>query len=80
MIAERRDDVPVVPREALTERNGRKVVFVVERQRAKRKEVSVGLGDDDIVEIRQGVSAGDRVVVRGLETLTDETRVQVSGS
>ena len=54
---------------------GRKVVFVVERQRAKRKEVSVGLGDDDIVEIRQGVSVGDRVVVRGLETLTDEVDV-----
>ena len=29
MIAERREDVPVVPREALAERGGRKVVFVL---------------------------------------------------
>jgi hypothetical protein len=42
--------------------------------------VVLGLGDDEIVEIRQGVETGERVVVRGLETLTDETRVRVSGA
>jgi RND family efflux transporter MFP subunit len=80
MIAERREDVPVVPREALAERGGRKVVFVVKGQRVNRREVVAGLGDDEIVEIRQGLEAGERIVVRGLETLTDGTRVQVSGT
>jgi RND family efflux transporter MFP subunit len=80
MIAERRENVPVVPREALTERAGRKVVFVLAGQRVNRREVVPGLGDDEIVEITHGVEAGERVVVRGLETLTDGTRVRVSGS
>ena len=80
MIAERREDVPVVPREALTERGGRKVVFVVKGQRVNRREVVPGLGDDDIVEVRQGLEVGERIVIRGLETLTDGTRVRVSGS
>jgi RND family efflux transporter MFP subunit len=80
MIAERREDVPVVPREALAERGGRKVVFVLRGQKVNRREVVAGLGDDEIVEIRSGVEAGERIVVRGLETLTDGTRVQVSGS
>ena len=80
MIAERRDGVPVVPREALVERGGRKVVFVLRGQQVDRREVTAGLGDDDVVEIRQGLVAGERIVVRGLETLTDGTRVQVSGS
>jgi membrane fusion protein (multidrug efflux system) len=80
MIADRREDVPVVPREALAERGGRKVVFVVRGQRVSRREVVPGLGDDEIVEIRQGLEPGERIVVRGLETLTDGTRVQVSGS
>jgi RND family efflux transporter MFP subunit len=80
MIAERREDVPVVPREAVTERGGRKVVFVLKGQRVERREVAVGLGDDEIVEIRQGLEPGERVVIRGLETLTDGTRVRVSGS
>jgi RND family efflux transporter MFP subunit len=80
MIAERREDVPVVPREALAERGGRKVVFVLRGQKVNRRDVVAGLGDDEIVEIRSGVEAGERIVVRGLETLTDGTRVQVSGS
>jgi membrane fusion protein (multidrug efflux system) len=80
MIADRREDVPVIPREALAERGGRKVVFVLRGQRVNRREVVAGLGDDEIVEIRQGLEAGERIVVRGLETLTDGTRVQVSGS
>jgi len=80
MIAERRDDVPVVPREAVAERGGRKVVFVVKGQKVERREVALGLGDDEIVEVREGLEVGERIVVRGLETLTDGTRVRVSGS
>jgi membrane fusion protein (multidrug efflux system) len=80
LIAERRADVTVVPREAVTERGGRKVVFVLRGQKVNRREVALGLGDDEIVEIRQGVEPGERVVVRGLETLTDDMRVSISGS
>jgi RND family efflux transporter MFP subunit len=78
MIAERRENVPVVPREALTERGGRKVVFVLDGQKVSKREVVLGLGDDEIVEIRQGLEEGERIVVRGLETLTDGARVRVS--
>jgi len=80
MIAEQRESVPVVPREAVTERGGKKVVFVLEGQRVNRRDVVLGLGDDEIVEIRQGLESGERIVVRGLETLTDGTRVRVTGA
>jgi RND family efflux transporter MFP subunit len=80
MIAEQRESVPVVPREAVTERGGKKVVFVLEGQRVNRRDVVLGLGDDEIVEIRQGLEPGERIVVRGLETLTDGTRVRVTGA
>jgi len=79
MIAESRKEVPVVPREAMVERGGRKVVFVLQGQRVIRRPVVPGLGDDEIVEIRQGLEVGERIVIRGLETLTDGTKVQVSG-
>jgi membrane fusion protein (multidrug efflux system) len=79
LVVERREAVTVVPREAVTERGGARVVFVLEGQRVTRREVVLGLGDDDIVEVREGVEPGARVVVRGLETLTDGTRVRVSG-
>lgn len=80
MIAERHEGVPVVPREAVTERGGRKVVFVLKGQRVSRREVALGLGDDEVVEVRQGLEPGERIVVRGLETLTDGARVRVSGA
>lgn len=78
LVSERRVDVPVVPRAALTERGGRRVVFVLRGQRVTQVDVVLGLGDDDQVEIRSGVEVGDRVVVRGLETLTDQMPVRVS--
>ncbi len=77
IIVERRSDVTVVPREAVTQRAGRSVVFVLDGQRVVRRNVSLGLGDDDQVEVLEGVEPGDRIVVRGLETLTDQTRVRV---
>jgi membrane fusion protein (multidrug efflux system) len=78
LVAERREDVPVVPRQAVTDRGGRRVVFVLSGQRVLQREVSLGLGDDDLVEVRDGLAAGERIVVRGLETLTNEMLVRVS--
>jgi len=80
MVVERHENVPVVPREAVTERGGAKVVFVLTGQRVARREVVLGLGDDEIVEVRSGVEPGERIVVRGLETLTDGTRVRATGT
>lgn len=78
LIAQRREQVPVIPRRALTDRGGRRVVFVLRGQRVSRQEVTLGLGDDELVEIREGVEPGERIVVRGLETLTDQMLVRVS--
>jgi RND family efflux transporter MFP subunit len=80
IVTDRREGVPIVPREAVTERGGTKVVFVLDGQKVVQRDVVPGLGDDDVVEIREGVTPGDRVVVRGLETLTDGTRVRVTGA
>lgn len=78
LIIERHENVPVVPRRAITERGGRNVAFVLRGQRVAQVEVALGLGDDEFIEIRNGVNAGDRVVVRGLETLTDQMPVRVT--
>ncbi len=80
IVAERREQVPVVPRAALAERGGRTVVFVLKGQNVAERPVQTGLGDDDQVEIRNGVEEGERVVVRGLETLADDSPVRVTGS
>jgi membrane fusion protein (multidrug efflux system) len=79
LIGERRENVPVIPRRALTDRGGQRVVFVLRGQRVEQQQVTLGLGDDEIVEIVEGLAPGERVVVRGLETLTDQMFVRVTG-
>jgi membrane fusion protein (multidrug efflux system) len=54
IIKEQRKDVPCIPREAVINRGGKWVVFVLSGQRVNKKEVLLGLGDDNIVEIRSG--------------------------
>lgn len=80
VVASRHENVPSVPRRAVAERGGKKVVFVIDGQRAVEREVRLGFGDDQAVEIRSGLEPGERVVVTGLETLTDDTPVRVVGS
>jgi RND family efflux transporter MFP subunit len=76
LIVARHDDVPLLPREAVTVRGGQPVVFALGGQRALQRAVTLGLGDDRIVEVTGGVQAGDRIIVSGLETLADQTRVR----
>ena len=77
VVVERRSDVSVVPRQAITSRAGQSVVFLLDGQRVSRRDVRLGLGDDATVQVVEGLELGDRVVVRGLETLVDGTRVRV---
>lgn len=79
VVVEQRPDVNVVPRQAVANRGGNDVVFLLDGQRVSRRNVRLGLGDDDVVQIFTGLELGDRVVVRGLETLVDGTRVRVIG-
>ena len=80
IITAARADVNVVPRTAVTRRSDTDVVFVVNGQRVERRVVRLGLSNDEYFEIVDGVSTGDQVVVRGLETLTDGARIRVIGA
>ncbi|MEW5947613.1 MAG: efflux RND transporter periplasmic adaptor subunit [bacterium] len=59
------EDVVVVPERAVIERMGRRTVFVVEDGRAADREVKTGIESGDMVEIVEGLAAGERVVVEG---------------
>jgi len=63
ILARRAEPQPVVPRQALLSRDGRNFVVLVKDQRAHRVPVRTGLRVGDRVEILDGLSAGDHVVV-----------------
>lgn len=79
VIIERRDDLPVLPEEALIGTRDGFIVFVVEDGRAVRREVRTGLRDNGVVSILEGVQRGDEVIRLGHQRVSDGTRVEVAG-
>ena len=55
----------------------RNYLFIIEGETARMREVSLGHGSEDIVEIREGVKKGEQVVTRGLHQLKDGDRVRI---
>jgi HlyD family secretion protein len=68
----------VVPAGAVIERQGRKVVFVAEAQRAVERAVFTGLTTAERVEIRAGLQPGERIIVDGLYAVKDGTPLKIS--
>ena len=69
-----------VPRDAVVLRSGGSFVFMIEAGNlAKRVDVIVGQGQGDMVSVRGELSEGDRVAVRGVESLRDGQSVLPTG-
>ena len=70
-------DALAVPREAVFEEEGKQAVFVVEGNQAFRKPVVTGIEQDRLIEIVEGLKDGDKVVVRGQDSLRDRSTIRV---
>jgi HlyD family secretion protein len=70
VLVESHPEAVVVPRDALLEKDGEKVVFVVKGGRAEERKVVPGLDSNGLTEIVSGVSAGEEVVIAGQHGLT----------
>jgi RND family efflux transporter MFP subunit len=71
-------EVLAVPRDALVLRGSGTSVFVVDEENtARRVNVAVGIGSDNLIEVKGPIQAGDRVVVRGNERLREGQTIEV---
>ncbi len=72
-------DAPVVPQTAIRPSERGFLAFVVEDERAVERVLTLGLRTPDgRVEVRSGIEAGERLVVRGAEALRDGALVRVA--
>ncbi|MEW6107325.1 MAG: efflux RND transporter periplasmic adaptor subunit, partial [Bacillota bacterium] len=76
-------DALVVPLQAVLEKDGKKVLFVVDQESSTAKEVQVVIGRESLMEaeVLEGISSGDEVVVGDaavLKKLKDGARVKRS--
>lgn len=63
-----------IPQSALLEEGGQKVVFVAAGSGYEKRVVNAGIQSNDRVEIRDGLKAGDKVVVKGNYLLLEQSK------
>lgn len=67
----------VIPKNALIEQGKERFVFVVKGNKAIRRSILTGFEDDKFIEVKEGVSEGDFIVIKGQESLRDGSSVKI---
>lgn len=74
-----KNEVIAVPINAVVPKGGREIVFVVDPDsRARELEVKTGIKSDTHVEILEGLTSGQEVIVQGNTLVSDGTLVKVA--
>ncbi|MBI4835278.1 MAG: efflux RND transporter periplasmic adaptor subunit [Planctomycetes bacterium] len=77
IIIEPKENVLVIPREAVLSESGKFYVYVVKDGYAQKRNVEVGIKESEKVEITEGLKDGETVAITELEKLKDGKRVNV---
>jgi RND family efflux transporter MFP subunit len=78
IVTAQKDSVIVIPKDIILSGNRGKYVFVVGRNSsADDRQISTGIENQDFIEITQGLAKNDRLIIKGFETLRDNSKVKV---
>ena len=78
IITAQKDSVVVIPKDIILTGGRGKYVFVVGRNSAADdRRISTGISNQDYVEVIEGLKQNDRVIVKGFETLRDNSKVKI---
>ena len=76
-IVARHDSVIVIPKEIILSKRRGKTVFVIDKGAAFERVIGIGLENEYEVEVIEGLKEGDKLVIKGFETLRDRSRVKI---
>lgn len=77
IIVARKDSALVIAKDVILARQRGKTVFVVEKGAAEERIIVTGIENPDVVEVVSGLKADDRLVVKGFETLQNQSKVKI---
>jgi multidrug efflux pump subunit AcrA (membrane-fusion protein) len=79
LVTNSRSDIPVIPRAAVINTYGSWIVFVVDRNNvAERREISLGIENEEFVEVARGLAPGELVVSAGQNFLSQGDPVRIA--
>ncbi|WHH57356.1 efflux RND transporter periplasmic adaptor subunit [Petroclostridium sp. X23] len=70
-----KDNVIMIPIEAVLSQVGKSSIFVLEGDIAKKREVQLGLKDDNYYEVAEGLNEGEQVIIKGQQFVIDGEKV-----
>ena len=73
----RKDTAIVIPKEVIVAGARGKTIYIVEGGAARRRTITTGLENEKSVEVIEGLKANSRLVVKGFETLRDDSKVKI---
>lgn len=74
---QQKDSVIVIPKELLLTEGNQKLVFIAERETAQMRRVKTGIENNGNIEISEGLNPGERLIVKGYETLSNRTKIKI---
>ena len=82
IITEKKNNIVKIPATAVTNRFGERYIFVVDSSEpdnpiARKKTIVQGILIDGVLEVSDGLSAGDEIVIRGMSLLEDGSRINI---
>ncbi|MCL1821222.1 MAG: efflux RND transporter periplasmic adaptor subunit [Prolixibacteraceae bacterium] len=77
IVVARRDSAIVVPKNMLLSSGRGKMVFVVDQSTALERRLTTGIENQEYVEVIDGLKVNDRLVVKGYETLRNNSKVKI---
>jgi membrane fusion protein (multidrug efflux system) len=75
---QRFDNAITVPVSALHTQGKSRTVFVVEQGKGIQRQVRTGLESPEWIQVTEGLSGGEEVIVASSSSLTNDTKVKVS--
>jgi membrane fusion protein, multidrug efflux system len=78
IITDQKDSTIVIPKDIIMTGNRGKYVFIVGRNSAANNRwITTGIENQNFVEVVEGLAPNDRLIVRGYETLRDNSKVKI---
>jgi HlyD family secretion protein len=67
----------LIPTEAIVDQEGKKFVYVIEGDKAVKRDVILSVGNTNLVMVESGVKEGEKVVVKGQSQLKDRAKIRI---
>jgi membrane fusion protein (multidrug efflux system) len=77
IIVAQKDSTIVIPKSIILSSNRGKIVYVVDQSTARERRINLGIENQDYAEVLTGLKVNERLVVKGFETLRNDSKVKV---